>query len=272
MTDDRPSFDPSFDRSPDEQRPVFRPLRANPSEPWRAEGAGVFASGETRQIEPDEGEDDADENTATETEDSGGVLWEITETLVLALLIFLAVRSVVLNFRVDGLSMEPTLDSGQMLLVNRQIYFHFDANDLLNVLPFVDREGENIVYPFHPPQRGDIIVFNPPIGAVDKPYIKRVIGLPGETVSIHDGAVYVDSERLEESYLGSTSTSWPGRGNDFQLLVPEDHLFVMGDNRNNSTDSRSFGPVSYDELIGRAWISYWPSDLAGIVRTPAYSH
>ncbi len=209
---------------------------------------------------------------AAEESKSGGVLWEITETLVLALLIFLAVRSVVLNFRVDGLSMEPTLDTGEMLLVNRQIYLNFDVNNVLNVLPFVDREGEHVVFPFHPPQRGDIIVFNPPIGSVDKPYIKRVIALPGETVSIHDGAVHINGERLEEGYLGTTSTSWPGRPGDFELLVPPEHLFVMGDNRNNSTDSRSFGPVSYEEVIGRAWIAYWPSDLAGIFQTPEYSH
>lgn len=188
------------------------------------------------------------------------------------MLIFLAVRTVVLNFRVDGLSMEPTLDTGQMLLVNRQIYFHFDLNEVLNVLPFVDREGEHIIYPLHPPQRGDIIVFDPPIHSTDKPYIKRVIGLPGERVSIRDGSVYINGERLDEEYLGSTSTSWPGRPDDFELLIPEEHVFVMGDNRNNSTDSRSFGPIPYSDIIGRAWISYWPSDLLGIFQTPDYRH
>ncbi|MEZ4522891.1 MAG: signal peptidase I [Thermomicrobiales bacterium] len=206
-----------------------------------------------------------------EEDSSGGILWEITETLVLALLIFLAVRTVVLNFRVDGLSMEPTLNTGEMLLVNRQMYSHFDLNSVVNILPFVDREGENVVYPFHPPQRGEIIVFNPPIGAADKPYIKRVIGLPGETVSVHDGAVYINGARLDEPYLGATATRWPGRPDDFELLVPEDNIFVMGDNRNNSTDSRSFGPVGYDAIIGRAWIAYWPADLFGVFQTPSYS-
>lgn len=206
-----------------------------------------------------------------ETEGTGSILWEITETLVLALVIFLLVRSVVLNFRVDGLSMEPALDSGQMLLVNRQIYFHFDLNDVLNILPLVDRDGENIIYPFHPPQRGDIIVFDPPVGRADKPYIKRIVGLPGETVSIHDGGVFINGERLTEEYLGATATSWPGQPDDFELVVPAEHLFVMGDNRNNSTDSRSFGPVSYDAIIGRAWISYWPQGHLGILDSPAYA-
>jgi signal peptidase I len=198
------------------------------------------------------------------------LIWEITETLVLALFIFVAVRSVVLNFRVDGLSMEPSLDSGQMLLVNRQMYFHFDANNVLNYLPFVERDGEHIFYPLHPPQRGDIVVFNPPVGGNTKPYIKRVIGLPGETISIRDGGVYVDGERIDEPYLGGVSTSWPNGDPSRQLVVPDGHFFVLGDNRNNSTDSRSFGPISIDSLIGKAWISYWPTGLAGILNTPDY--
>jgi signal peptidase I len=198
------------------------------------------------------------------------LIWEVTETLVLALFIFVAVRSVVLNFRVDGLSMEPSLDSGQMLLVNRQMYFHFDANDILNVLPFVERDGEHIFYPLHPPQRGDIVVFNPPVGGASKPYIKRIIGLPGETVSIRDGGVYVDGERIDEPYLNGVATSWPNGDPSRQLVVPDGHFFVLGDNRNNSTDSRSFGPISIDSLIGKAWISYWPSGLAGILSTPDY--
>ena len=204
-------------------------------------------------------------------EKSSSVLWEITETLVLALVIFLVVRSFVLNFRVEGLSMEPSLDSGQMLLVNRQIYFHFDLNEVLNPLPFIERDGEHIIYPLHPPQRGDIVVFHPPVGRAEKPYIKRVIGLSGEHVAIHDGSVFVNGELLDEQYLGATTTSWPGRPPDYEVVVPEGHVFVLGDNRNNSTDSRSFGPVSVEEIIGKAWISYWPSAHLGILQTPDYA-
>ena len=198
-----------------------------------------------------------------------GALWEVVETLILALLIFIAVRTVVLNFRVDGLSMEPTLDTGQMLLVNRPIYFHFDANELVNWLPLVELEGERIVYPFHPPQRGDIVVLHPPIDQ-GKPYIKRVIGLPGERISLQDGGVYINGERLDEPYLNGLATSWPGSLAAEELRVPEGQVFVMGDNRNNSTDSRYFGPIDIDEIIGKAWISYWPSDAAGILQTPDY--
>lgn len=261
MTNDQPLFDaPRPAPSPDDETRQLRPSIENRIQP-------TFMSDEAALPPPDQ---PVGAVARREEADSGGILWEITETLVLALLIFLAVRTVVLNFRVDGLSMEPTLDTGQMLLVNRQIYFHFDLNDVLNVLPFVERDGEHIIYPLHPPQRGDIIVFDPPISSSDKPYIKRVIGLPGERISIHDGAVYINGQRLEEEYLGSTATSWPGRPDDFELLIPEDHVFVMGDNRNNSTDSRSFGPIPYSDIIGRAWISYWPRDLLGIFQTPDY--
>jgi signal peptidase I len=196
-------------------------------------------------------------------------MWEIVETLVLALLIFVVVRSVVLNFRVDGLSMEPTLDSGQMLLVNRQVYFHFDANRVLNWIPFVSRDGQNIVYPFHPPQRGDIIVLHPPVDQ-GKPYIKRIIGLPGERIAIRDGGVYINGERLQEQYLNGVTTSWGGSVGHEEITIPEGRVFVMGDNRNNSTDSRIFGTIEIDEIIGKAWVSYWPSDRITILSTPDY--
>lgn len=230
-----------------------------------------------RHLEPDGSTDpfmdpldETPQNGAGQEKKRPSLIWEITETLVLALFIFVAVRTVVLNFRVDGLSMEPSLDTGQMLLVNRQIYFNFDANDLLNYLPFVERDGEHIIYPLHPPQRGDIVVFDPPITGATKPYIKRIIGLPGDRVAIHDGSVFINDEPLDEPYLDGVSTSWPNGNPDREVVVPEDHLFVLGDNRNNSTDSRSFGPVDMDAVIGKAWISYWPSSLAGILGTPDY--
>lgn len=200
---------------------------------------------------------------------SRGAVWEIVETLVLAVLIFVAVRSVVLNFRVDGLSMEPTLDSGEMLLVNRQVYFHFDLYSLVDWLPGVDHADQRIVYPFHPPQRGDIIVLHPPVEQ-GKPYIKRVIGLPGERLSIHDGAVYINGDRLEEPYLNGLATSWAGSIREEEIVVPEGQVFVMGDNRNNSTDSRVFGPIEIDEIIGKAWIAFWPADRMDILSTPEY--
>jgi signal peptidase I len=196
-------------------------------------------------------------------------VWEIVETLVLALVIFVAVRSVVLNFRVDGLSMEPNLDSGQMLLVNRQIYYHFDLNKVVNVLPFVERDGKHIIYPFHPPQRGDIVVLHPPVDQ-GRPYIKRVIGLPGDHLAIRDGAVYINGERLDEPYLHGIATSWPGTLGSHEIVIPDGQVFVMGDNRNNSTDSRVFGSIRIEDIIGKAWISYWPADDLDILQTPDF--
>jgi signal peptidase I len=197
-------------------------------------------------------------------------MWEIVETLLLAVFIFIAVRSVVLNFRVDGLSMVPTLDSGQMLLVNRQIYFHFDAYELVNWMPIVEIDGEKIIYPFHPPQRGDIVVLHPPVDN-GKPYIKRVIGLPGERLSIHDGSVYINGQRLQEEYLNGVATTWSGSVGQEEITIPAGQVFVMGDNRNNSTDSRIFGPIEIDEIIGKAWISYWPREHLDILSTPDYA-
>jgi signal peptidase I len=190
---------------------------------------------------------------------------EIVETLLLALIIFIAVRSVVLNFRVDGLSMSPSLQNNEMLLVNRNVYFNFDTWAIVDWLPFVEHDETNVVYPFHPPERGDIIVFNPPVDGESKPYIKRVIGLPGETVSVHDDAVYVDGQRLTEPYLEGERSFCAGQNECPEVVVPEKSVFVMGDNRDNSTDSRKFGPVSTDRIIGKAWITYWPRDEIDIV-------
>lgn len=195
-------------------------------------------------------------------------LREIVETLLLALIIFFAVRLVVLNFRVDGNSMFPNLHNREMLLVNRNAYFNFDVNRLRNLLPGDDRPDEEIVYLFGPPERGDIVVFTPPIDS-DKPYIKRVIGLPGETVSFENGYVLIDGERLEEPYIDGAVTACNRRTCE-PVEVPAEHVFVMGDNRQNSSDSRLFGPIAVDDIIGKAWFTYWPVDDVGLV--PHYDY
>jgi signal peptidase I len=194
---------------------------------------------------------------------SGKFTREVIETLILAVLIFFGVRLIVLNFQVDGSSMFPNLENGEMLLVNRNVYMHFDRNNLVDWLPGVDHKDKDVVYPFHPPERGDIIVFNPPNNS-DKPYIKRVIALPGETVSFSGGYVYIDGKKLDEPYLHGVVTKC-NRSVCQDVRVPEGDIFVMGDNRENSADSRSFGPVSIDSIIGKAWLTYWPLDDFGLV-------
>ena len=174
---------------------------------------------------------------------------EIVETLLLAALIFFLVRLVVLNFRVDGESMLPNLDDGQMLLVNRNAYQHIDV-------------GDQRYYPFDPPERGDVIVFDPPTNS-EKPYIKRIIGLPGEEVTFGQGHVYIDGVMLEEDYIQDRTRC--GRSDTCDVVVPPDHVFVLGDHRSNSSDSRVFGPVPVERIVGKAWLSYWPPDDIGFV-------
>jgi signal peptidase I len=188
---------------------------------------------------------------------------EVIETLLLAVLIFVGVRSIVLNFRVDGQSMEPNLLNGEMLIVNRRAYVHFNVS----WLPW-ESNSSSEWYPFGKPSRGDIVVFNPP-GQHTEPYIKRIIGLPGERISVHDGSVFINDERLNESYLTS-STEWRGIATEDVTIQPG-YVFVMGDNRNNSSDSRVFGPVPISSIIGKAWVSYWPLSHAKVLTDPSFS-
>lgn len=197
------------------------------------------------------------------------MLREIIETALLALLIFVAVRSVVLNFKVDGLSMMPSFEDGEMLLVNRNAYRSVDAWDFVDWLPFVDEhDGAEPFFTFGEPDRGDVIVFTPPPPGQDKPYIKRVIALPGDTVEVrNDDGVYVNGTRIDEPYLEGDDTRCNPASSEFcgPYTIPEDMVFAMGDNRNNSEDSRFFGPVPEENIIGKSWLVYWPIDTWGIV-------
>lgn len=197
-----------------------------------------------------------------------GATREVVETLLLAALIFLGVRLLVLNFKVDGNSMRPNLINGELLLVNRNAYREIDVNNLLDKLPLIERNDPWIFTPFSSPERGDIVVFDPPNGSTE-PYIKRVIALEGETVEIRDGGVFVDGVRVVEPYIDEGITECL-RSPCEAVTVPEGHVFVFGDNRRNSSDSRSFGPVPIENIIGRAWVVYWPQDGIGLV--PHYDY
>jgi signal peptidase I len=192
---------------------------------------------------------------------------EIIETIVLAALIFVLVRSVVLNYRVDGHSMDPSLADNEMLFVNRNAYLEFDKYALVDWLPFVDHKEEDTVRPFGGPERGDIIVLTPPIDGSTKPYIKRVIGLPGDTIDIRDNKVFVNGIELVEPYIDGERTfcnGQPGRACP-EYTVPEGYVFVLGDNRDNSEDSRMIGMIPEENIIGKAWFTYWPTDYFGPV-------
>jgi signal peptidase I len=194
---------------------------------------------------------EAGEPSGAAKSQAGRAVREIIETLLLAALIFFLVRLVVLNFRVDGGSMLPNLDDGQMLLVNTNAYRSVDING-------------SSYYPFDPPERGDVVVFDPPTGS-DKPYIKRIIGLPGEEVSFGDGHVFIDGYVLDEDYIKDRTRCNTSRSETCDVVVPEGTVYVLGDNRSNSSDSRVFGPVPVENVVGKAWLSYWPPNDVGFV-------
>ena len=131
---------------------------------------------------------------------------------------------------------------------------------------------DKVTYRFNPPQRGDVIVFKAPVNEEDD-YIKRIIGLPGETVSIKNGHVYINGKMLEENYLASTLYTSGGLflPNDKEVVVPQDHFFVLGDNRPYSSDSRAWGFVPKQNIIGRAWLVYWPPQKAGLTPKVEYN-
>jgi signal peptidase I len=166
-------------------------------------------------------------------------LRELVEAVLPALVIVLVVNIFLAQAtRVEGQSMDPILRDNERLII------------------------EKVSYRFHPPQRGDIVVLRRPHRSV-APLIKRVVGLPGETVTIHDAMVYINGEPLSEPYLDQ-----PTWGSISPVVVPEGHVFVMGDNRRSSNDSRAFGVVSLDDIIGRAWLRYWPPSEFGPIAAP----
>ena len=175
-------------------------------------------------------------------EDSAGLktlLRETLETVILAVLIFLVIRSLVQNYRIEGQSMEPNFHHGQYLLVNKLAY----------------RVGEY--------RRGDVIVFHYP-NDPSQDYIKRVIGLPGDTVEIRDGVLNVNGLFVDEPYDQVPMT----RNIPAQTVAPG-FLYVLGDNRPASSDTRTWGQLSQEFVIGKAWLAIWPVDRAGLVEHPA---
>ena len=211
----------------------------------------------------------APEQTAVATESRGdsarSLVWEIIQTVLLTIAIFLAVRSVVQNFRVEGASMDPTLHTGQYLLINKVLYARADGTLLERMVP--DRTPNDTPnFIFGGPERGDIVVFLSP-GQTDKDFIKRVIALPGETVRIVNGQVFVNGKPIEEPYITHRATY------DLESkVVPPGSYFVLGDNRPNSSDSHLGWFVPAENLVGRAWLSYWPPAHWGVVPVAAYAN
>jgi signal peptidase I len=193
---------------------------------------------------------------------------ELVETLLLAVIIFFAVKAVVQNFRVEGSSMMPSLTNNQYLLVNKAIYYRVDTHELHKFLPFIpDSNGDSHL--FRAPRRGDVIVFKFPLDTT-RDFIKRVIGVPGDTVAIHDGKVFINGDPLTEPYEEAAPNYTYG-----PKTVPPGQYFVLGDNRNNSYDSHAWHQqctaqqecdfVPEGNIIGQAWVTYWPFGELGLV-------
>ena len=173
---------------------------------------------------------------------------ELLEAGALFLVVFLALHFSVQNFRIDGSSMHPTLISQQHLIVSKAAYSGLNPSTLLHLLPFIERTDGN------QPDYGDIIAFtHPRRPSLD--LVKRVVGLPGDIIEIEQGRVIRNGEALDEAYV----INGDGRSAD-AVAVPPNSYYVLGDNRLASTDSRAWGGVADDHIIGRAWVSYWPSD------------
>jgi signal peptidase I len=176
------------------------------------------------------------------------IIREIVETVVLTLLIFFAVHFSVQPFRVNGPSMQPNLHTNNLVLVNL------------------------LAYDFGSPQRGDVIVFHPPIATDDSEYyVKRIIAVPGDTIKLTATAVYVDGKKLTEPYIDTLGPA------DIEnpdvvptITLHKDQYWVMGDNRDNSQDSRFFGPITRSAIIGKAEVVIWPINSLEWLRNYSY--
>jgi signal peptidase I len=172
----------------------------------------------------------------------GSFAREVLQTLALAALLSIGLQYVVQQRLVEGSSMEPNLHTGQRLLINRLATWGV---------------GEI--------RHGDIVVFHS--WSDNKDYIKRVIGLPDDTVEIHDNRVYVNGTLLDEPYLDQPTTDHVG-----PTKLTADEYYVLGDNRGNSADSRYYGPLHRDHIVGTAFLSLWPPQDFGLVESPTAAH
>lgn len=169
-----------------------------------------------------------------EKTDWGRLVFDVIETLALAAILFLGINAVSARVRVDGFSMIPTLEDGEFVLVSK-----------LN-------------YQFGDVQRGDIIVFHYPVDP-NQELIKRVIGLPGDRINVQNGVVSVNGQALNEPYIAA-APAYSG-----EWLVPDGNLFVLGDNRNDSSDSHSWNYLPLDQVVGKAVVIYWPPSFWKVI-------
>ena len=186
---------------------------------------------------------------------------EVIETIALALFLVLVIQSAVQNYRVEGPSMEPLLLSGDRVVVSKVVYTEIDAERAAGYLPVVSAEIDQKWHPLGELAYGDVIVFKWPRDPSQN-FVKRVIGLPGDHIKIELGTVFVNDEPIEEPYVEYTL-----RQSLNERVVEPRSYYVMGDNRAQSDDSRHWGSVPIDHVIGKVWAAYWPADRFMTMRT-----
>lgn len=168
-------------------------------------------------------------------------LQDTLETLLLAIILFLVINTLTGRYQVHGQSMEPSLHDGQYLLASKVTYW------------------------LHPPERGDIVVLDPPGKQSEVPYIKRLIGLPEDIIEVRDQRVWVNGVPLVEPYIDTP----PTYVDEWQL--EENEYLVLGDNRNHSSDSHAWGLLSRDQILAKAVFSYWPPEHWGVIPHHPYT-
>jgi len=175
-------------------------------------------------------------------------VFDLIETIVFALAIFVVIYLFLFQpHQVKGASMEINFHDGEYILTDK------------------------ISYRFHSPQRGDVVIFKAPTNP-ELDYIKRIIGLPGERIKIEDNSLFINGQKLEEEYLPketiiSGGSFLPKRE---EIIIPPDHYFVLGDNRSHSSDSREWGWIEKEEIVGRAFLRYWPPEKFGLLTKVHY--
>ena len=182
-----------------------------------------------------------------------GIKREIYQLVVVGLSIWVVLSVTIQNYRVSGISMDPYLSAGDYLIVDKFNYLYLEGDILDRIIPFKGIfDDTQYSFEMNAPKRGDIVVFQYPLD--DKQYfVKRVIGMPNETVTIEDGSIYINGYELIEPYLLDVNYSF-----EHQYYIGEDEYFVLGDNRNNSNDSRHWGAVHRNQILGEVLYKYWP--------------
>ncbi len=180
----------------------------------------------------DEGENEAEPSLSDSFGFSSWVQ-DVLETLLLAVIMFLVINTLTGRYQVHGQSMEPSLHDGEYILASK------------------------VTYRLHQPERGDIVVLDPPAEQSTVPYVKRIIGLPGDSIEIHDGRVWINGIAIHEPYINAP----PAYVNSWH--VPDGSYFVLGDNRNHSSDSHAWGMLPRNHIVAKAIFCYWPPEYWG---------